>query len=88
MPTKKRSGESAWIDPDDAPPLTAEFSDRAEWRIGDQVIRAGRPPVEFPKPRVTLRLDADLLARLRASGPGWQTRLNQAVREWLDEGAA
>jgi len=37
----------------------------------------------MPKPRVTLRLDADLLEQLRASGPGWQTRLNVAVREWL-----
>ena len=36
---------------------------------------------EHPKTRVTIRLDADLVARLRADGPGWQTRANAALRE-------
>jgi uncharacterized protein (DUF4415 family) len=29
-------------------------------------------------------LDADLLGRLRETGPGWQSRLNDAVRAWMD----
>ena len=33
------------------------------------------------KTRVTIRLDADVVARLRADGPGWQTRANAALRE-------
>ncbi len=33
------------------------------------------------KERVTLRLDADLVAHLRSSGPGWQTRLNETLRQ-------
>jgi uncharacterized protein (DUF4415 family) len=37
---------------------------------------------------VTLRLDPDLLDRLRASGPGWQTRVNKALRDWLKKQAA
>ena len=36
---------------------------------------------EHPKTRVTIRLDADVVARLRAGGPGWQTRANAALRE-------
>ena len=36
---------------------------------------------EQPKTRVTIRLDADVVARLRADGPGWQTRANAALRE-------
>lgn len=36
---------------------------------------------ERPKTRVTIRLDADVVARLRAGGPGWQTRANAALRE-------
>ena len=36
---------------------------------------------EHPKTRVTIRLDADIVARLRADGPGWQTRANAALRE-------
>lgn len=51
------------------------------------MYRAGRltlPPHvrrEQPKTRVTIRLDADVVARLRAEGPGWQTRANAALRE-------
>ncbi|WP_375460978.1 BrnA antitoxin family protein [uncultured Enterovirga sp.] len=33
-------------------------------------------------------MDADVLAALRATGPGWQTRINEAVREWLARRAA
>ncbi|WP_338413806.1 BrnA antitoxin family protein [uncultured Sphaerotilus sp.] len=35
---------------------------------------------------MTLRLDADLVARFRASGPGWQTRINAVLREALVQG--
>jgi uncharacterized protein (DUF4415 family) len=48
--------------------------------------RRGRPAVADPKQSVTLRLDADVLHRLRRSGPGWQTRVNDALRAYLDEG--
>jgi uncharacterized protein (DUF4415 family) len=40
--------------------------------------------LERPKRLVTLRLDADLLDRLHKTGPGWQSRLNDAVRAWMD----
>ena len=36
---------------------------------------------EHPKTRVTIRLDGDNVARLRANSPGWQTRANAALRE-------
>lgn len=42
--------------------------------------RAGRPPSAARKVQVTLRLDPDILARVRATGPGWQTRLNAMLR--------
>jgi uncharacterized protein (DUF4415 family) len=32
---------------------------------------------------VTIRIDIDLLDELKASGPGWQTRVNNAVRDWV-----
>lgn len=44
--------------------------------------RVGRPEAENPKEKVTVRLDADLLKSLRASGKGWQGRVNDALREW------
>jgi uncharacterized protein (DUF4415 family) len=41
----------------------------------------GRPVMESPKKQVTLRLDADLVARYKASGKGWQSRINDDLRK-------
>ena len=42
----------------------------------------GRPPLGAePKKQVTLRLDADLLERFRATGAGWQSRINATLRK-------
>lgn len=43
--------------------------------------RAGRPKAEITKEAVKIRLDPDVLAVLRATGKGWQTRVNQILRE-------
>lgn len=40
----------------------------------------GRAPIKVP---TTIRFDADVLAALKATGRGWQTRVNNAMREWL-----
>ncbi len=43
--------------------------------------RRGRPPLgDASKEQVTLRLDADVIARFRASGAGWQSRINEVLR--------
>jgi uncharacterized protein (DUF4415 family) len=39
------------------------------------------------KERTTIRLSHDVLERFRATGPGWQTRMDAALREWLDSHA-
>ena len=36
------------------------------------------------KVAVSIRLDADLVDQLRASGRGWQTRVNAILRAWQD----
>jgi uncharacterized protein (DUF4415 family) len=38
---------------------------------------------EDRKPKVTLRLSPDVLALLRASGNGWQTRADDMLRNAL-----
>ena len=43
----------------------------------------GRPKLGSPKEPVKLRLDADVVAALRASGNGWQTRINDTLRASL-----
>lgn len=42
-------------------------------------VRAGRP-AGSNKEQVALRIDKDVLAKFRATGPGWQTRINEALR--------
>lgn len=50
--------------------------------LAAQIRRSrGRPTVTDPKQQVTLRLDAEVLSRLRASGKGWQSRVNDALRK-------
>ena len=41
---------------------------------------AQKAPTKVP---TTIRFDADVLAALKASGRGWQTRVNEAVKDWL-----
>lgn len=81
MTRKKKSGAAAWVDGDDAPPLTDKFFDRAEIRHGAKIVRRGRPPLPNPKQAVKLRLDVDVLAAYRKTGTGWQTRINTDLRK-------
>ena len=32
---------------------------------------------------LTLRLDQDVITGMRATGPGWQARVNEALRRWV-----
>ncbi len=71
----KAISAAARRDPD-AVPLT-----EAEWKAAKPLVRMGRPPKEAPKEAVKLRIDPDVLAVLRATGAGWQTRVNKILRE-------
>ena len=41
----------------------------------------GRPKVDAPKRQVTIRLDQEVLDHFRATGPGWQGRVNDILRQ-------
>jgi uncharacterized protein (DUF4415 family) len=84
MTGKKRSTSVTWNDPDDAPNLTAAFFESADLYKGAQLKVRGRPKAATTKEPVKLRLDADVLAALRASGEGWQTRINDTLRAALN----
>jgi len=82
MSGNKTNTGHEWIDPDDAPELTDAFFEQAdEYRGGVLVRKGGRPKLANPKRPVHIRLDPDLLDRLRASGPGWQSRVNAMLRK-------
>jgi uncharacterized protein (DUF4415 family) len=78
-------------DPDDAPILTAEMAARAQISIGDKIIREADPPLRTrrgrpPKPDgerkllVSLRLAPEIVEWFRATGPGWQSRIEELLR--------
>lgn len=46
----------------------------------------GRPVAAHPKEPMTMRVDADVLAAIKASGSGWQTRVNALLREAVRRG--
>ena len=68
---------AAKADPDAMP-----FTD-AEWAQVKPLVRRGRPLGSGTKVQVTLRLDVDVVDRLKSTGAGWQTRANDALRNWV-----
>jgi uncharacterized protein (DUF4415 family) len=72
-------------------------SDNPEWtaEMARQAVRLdalpaslqgklrGRPKAAITKERITIRLSPDVLGAFRATGQGWQTRVDAALREWL-----
>lgn len=67
-------------------PATTE----ADWagavvKVGNKPVgrTVGRPVSDRPKVATTIRLDADVLAIFKAGGKGWQTRINQVLRDYV-----
>ena len=77
LPTRKENAAitaAAANDPD-AVPLTD-----AQWADVLPTLRRGRPLGSGSKVQVTLRLDLDVVEKLKEDGAGWQTRANEALR--------
>ena len=76
-------------DKDDAPELTREMMKKA--KHGKDVLpeavlaqfrrSPGRPTADNPKVPVSIRLDKDVVDHFRATGEGWQTRINSILRD-------
>ena len=84
MNAKPSDMRPGWVDPDDAPELTDAWFDQAEVKVGERVVRRGRPAGTTKanaKEQVAIRLDPDVLAYFRAGGPGWQSRINETLRK-------
>jgi uncharacterized protein (DUF4415 family) len=68
-----------WTEEDfkSARPFADVFPDLAE-----SIRRSrGRPAVERPKQQISLRLDPDVIEAFKATGKGWQARINEALRK-------
>ena len=76
LPTEeeeRRIAEGIASDPDAAPDLGDGLPP------GMRIV--GRPKSATPKEALNIRLDADVVAHFRDAGPGWQTRINAALRK-------
>jgi uncharacterized protein (DUF4415 family) len=66
---------AALSDPDALPLTDKEFSRLRPTR--------GRPLGSGTKVQMTVRFDADVIQAFKQAGDGWQTRMNDALRDWL-----
>lgn len=62
-----------------ADPDTYELDDTEFAQLG----RAGRFHAAVTKERINIRLSPDVVAAFRASGEGWQARIDSVLRDWL-----
>ena len=72
-----RIREGIAVDPD-----TYELTDAELAELRPLARAPGRPKAESTKALISIRLSPDVLAFFKASGPGWQTRIDNALREW------
>jgi len=87
MTERKQNTDREWVDPDDAPELTDEMLEQAQFSIGGKVIRPatgvltkdGMRPIAERRQEVTLRLPPNVIAHFKAGGPGWQTRIGEVL---------
>jgi uncharacterized protein (DUF4415 family) len=75
------------IQPDeyeDIPELTAEFFERADLHVGGTLVGPGRPKSQSSKVLLSIRYSPEVIDYFRATGPGWQTRIDRALKEWIN----
>ena len=70
------------FDPDAAPDLS-----KGPWpdRLDKVSVARGRPRLARPKVSTTIRLSRDVIDHFRADGRGWQTRIDEALRDWISK---
>ncbi|MEK6747097.1 MAG: BrnA antitoxin family protein [Pseudomonadota bacterium] len=85
--TKKNSAKKSWTDPDDAPELNADWFKKADLYDGERLVRQrGRPTVEHPKKRITLRLDDRIISALHDIGKGYNARVEKILLNAIEKG--
>ncbi|ATW03967.1 BrnA antitoxin family protein [Sphingorhabdus sp. YGSMI21] len=92
MTKKSKETVEPWLEPEDRTEWTDDQFDRAAIWDGSKLVRPadgtltkpGRPKLANPKQQVTLRLDKIVLEKFRATGAGWQTRINEELRKALN----
>ena len=58
----------------------------AYWKAATITRGRGRPPVSVKRPTLNMRVDAEVLEAFKATGAGWQTRINAVLRDAVAHG--
>ena len=73
------------MSPDDAPELA-----QGVWpeKFANARVRRGRPPIANAKDSTAIRLSPEIIGHFKAGGLGWQTRINEALLDWIRSNAS
>ncbi|HSK41685.1 MAG TPA: BrnA antitoxin family protein [Arenibaculum sp.] len=69
---------------EEIPELGDEWFARAEPHQGGEPVKRGRPRSEMPKRHINIRLSGRVVDHFKATGPGWQGRIDAALLDWID----
>jgi len=88
----KRRGLLANLPPNDSLSSSAEdwidaFASHSAAELPAEATRKHGTNILSAKEQVAIGFDAEVLAYFRATGKGWQARMNDALKEWLKEHA-
>lgn len=68
------------VDPD-----TYELLDPVIWAKMRPLAPRGRPKAEVTKERISVRLSAEVTQYFRATGKGWQTRMDEVLKAYVEQ---
>jgi len=68
------------------PPVIRLVTDAEDAVRVEALRRRVRPPLKSPKEQINLRLSAQVLAAFRATGKGWQARIDEVLNEAVAAG--
>jgi uncharacterized protein (DUF4415 family) len=81
MNAKQKNSKRTLLDSDTPPEITDEWIAGADLYHGKKLVRRGRPKSDNPKQLLSLRLPPNVIARWKATGPGWQTRMVETLEK-------
>jgi uncharacterized protein (DUF4415 family) len=81
MNAKRKKSARTSTNSDDLPEITEQWLAGADLYDGKKLVRRGRPPLENPRKLLSLRLQPQVIAKWKASGPGWQTRMVKVLEQ-------
>jgi uncharacterized protein (DUF4415 family) len=81
MNAKRKNSAPSSLESDALPEITDAWIAGADMYNGDKLVRRGRPKLANPRQLLSLRLPPQIIARWKATGPGWQTRMAEALEK-------